>query len=214
MFPSPPCKLKSSVLALRIEPFRWVKYSSIFKIGAVLARIVRVETALYDHNSPNSWGWNALSCKLASRVGFTDFQGRLNWHQNVQNSPMMSWICPRGCRAHLALWGWNRSFQFTVHVLAGVLPIRFYFLVGRSGVVIMLIEVRDRPCEINLVNSFAYVGCMQLLAIFKFLLYRTGAGCANISGQKAKKIKAISNSSNSAEQLVRCFSCQLLLARE
>ena len=22
----------------------------------------------------------------------------------------MSWISPRGCRVHLALWGWNRSF--------------------------------------------------------------------------------------------------------
>ena len=79
------CKPEKSVLAVKIRPFRWVKYSSIF--GSILAlNRGKYSPITYGWFGPKGWnksqpGWNRLLMGHGSWRGWIRlWPAGLNWH--------------------------------------------------------------------------------------------------------------------------------------
>ena len=94
-------KSERSVLALKIGPFRWVKYSPIF--GSNLAPLNQ------GQYSPISWGWFGPRAEMGPTVGWNNLLIELFWPKLCSNGPRKGWIDPSGLKQVFLI--------FSVHII-------------------------------------------------------------------------------------------------
>ena len=108
------CKSERSVLAQKIGPFRWVKYSPIFESN--LAPLNQRQC------SPVSYGWFAPRAEMGPTVGWNSLLIELFWPKLCSNGSRKGWIrlWPAGLNWHFGAETDLFNFQCRVRVSLGL----------------------------------------------------------------------------------------------
>ena len=159
-------KSERFVLALKIGPFRWVKYSPIF--GSNLAPLNQ------GQYSPISYGWFGPRAEMGPTVGWNSLLIELFWPKLCSKGSRKGWIrlWPTGLNWHFHFRAETDLFNFQCIIVYTSGKFDVECLTGRKNELLLrhILSVINVPCVINIkcalrerkkVNSLQSKTCEQ-----------------------------------------------------